>query len=138
MKSFLIAALMIVSWASCKKIKENIQEKQVLNFITNGQWKVTKLTQGSVDYTGDFSGYQFQFKTNEVVDAFKNGVVQKSGAWHPDAVNYTITSTFPTDALHPLPLLNGTWKIVDGGDNFVVATKTENGIFNELRLEKVS
>ena len=137
MKSFLIAALMIVSLASCKKIKENIQEKQVLNFITNGQWRVTKLTQGSLDYTGDFSGYQFQFKTNEVVDAIKNAVVQKSGAWHPDAINYTITSAFPADALYPLPLLNGIWKIVDGGDNFVVATKTENGQFNELRLEKI-
>ena len=55
---------MIVSLASCKKIKENIQEKQVLNFITNGQWKITKLTQGSDYYTGDFSGYQCQFKTN--------------------------------------------------------------------------
>lgn len=137
MKHYLIAALMIVSLASCKKIKENIQEKQVLTFITNGQWRVAKLTQESVDFTGDFSGYQFQFKSNEVVDAIKNGTVQNTGSWHPDPINYTITSAFAGNALHPLPLLNGTWKIVDGGDNFVKATKTENGKFNELRLEKV-
>jgi hypothetical protein len=136
MKSFLIAALMVISFSSCKKIKENIQEKQVLNFITDGQWKVAKLTQGSMDYTTDFLGYQFQFKTNESVDAIKNGAVQKTGTWHPDATNYTITSAFAADALHPLPLLNGTWKIIDGGNNFVVATKTENGTLNELRLEK--
>ena len=136
MKSLPIVALMIVSLVSCKKIREDIQEKQVLNFITSGQWKVTKLSKGSIDYAGDFLGYQFQFKTDETVDAIKNGAVQKKGTWLPDAINYTITSAFPADAPHPLLLLNGTWKIVDGGDNFVVATKTENGELNELRLEK--
>ena len=77
MKSLPIVALMIVSLVSCKKIREDIQEKQVLNFITSGQWKVTKLTKGSIDYAGDFLGYQFQFKTDETVDAIKNGAVQK-------------------------------------------------------------
>ena len=138
MKSFLVLALMMFSLAGCKKIKENIQEKQVLNFITNGQWKVVKLTKGSTDFAADFLGYQFQFKTNETVDAIKDGIVQKTGTWLPDAINYTITSYFPTGSPNPLPLLDGEWKIVDGGDNFVVATKIDNGELNELRLEKAN
>lgn len=134
---YLTAALLItIALLSCKKIKENIQEKKVLDFITTGQWKVSSLEKGSVDYGVDFTGYQFQFKANEIVDAIKNGSVQKSGSWHPDGINYTITSNFPADALHPLPLLNGIWKIIDGGDNFVVATQTINGELYRLRLDK--
>jgi hypothetical protein len=53
------------------------------------------------------------------------------------AINFTITSTFPADAVQPLPLLNGLWKIVDGGNDFVVATKDENGELSRLRLQKV-
>ena len=56
MKSFLVLALIMFSLTGCKKIKENIQEKQVLNFITNGQWKVVKLTKGSTDFAADFFG----------------------------------------------------------------------------------
>ena len=134
---YMLVALLTLSLASCKKIKEDIQEKKVLNFITSGQWKVSKFEKGSADNTAYFAGYQFQFKSTEVVDAIKNGTVEKSGSWHPDATNYTITSKFPGDAAYPLPLLNGTWQIVDGGDNYVVATQTVNGELYKLQLDKV-
>jgi hypothetical protein len=71
------------------------------------------------------------------VDAIQNGSLQKTGTWQGDAINFTITSTFPADAVQPLPLLNGLWKIVDGGNDFVVATKDENGEISRLRLQKV-
>jgi hypothetical protein len=137
MKHFTAALLIMLTFLSCKKLKENIQEKKVLDFITTGLWKVSSLEKGNVDYGVDFTGYQFQFKTNEVVEAIKNGSIQKSGTWLPDGVNYTITSNFPADAVHPLTLLNGIWKIIDGGDNFVVATQTINGEVYRLRLDKV-
>jgi hypothetical protein len=137
MHRFLYALLLLSLLTGCKKVKENIQEKKVLDFITDGQWKVTQLLKGSTDYVADFAGYQFQFKTNNFVDAIKNGTVQKTGTWQGDAINLTITSAFPADAVHPLPLLNGVWKIVDGGNDFVVATKDENGELSRLRLEKV-
>lgn len=137
MNRFLLILLFVSSLTGCKKIKENIEERKVLDFITSGQWKVTTLTKGSTDYSADFAGYQFQFKSNDAVDAIKNGVVQKTGYWMGNATNYTITSSFPADSLPPLPLLNGIWQIIDGGDNFVVATKSENGVLNTLRLDKV-
>ena len=136
MHRFLYALLLLSLLTGCKKVKENIQEKKVLDFITDGQWRVTQLLKGSTDYVADFAGYQFQFKTNNFVDAIKNGTVQKTGTWQGDAINFTITSAFPADAVHPLSLLNGLWKIVDGGNDFVVATKDENGELSRLRLEK--
>jgi hypothetical protein len=98
---------------------------------------VANFTKASTNYTTDFTGYQFQFKTDNSVDAFKNSILQKTGTWQGDATTLTITSNFPADAQYPLPLLNGVWKITDGGNDFVVATKTENGEMNTLRLEKV-
>ena len=133
----LLVFLLIIPFSHCKKVKEDLVERKVLNFITDGRWKVTELSKNSVDYTADFSGYQFDFKTNDQVDAIKNGSVQKTGTWFGDANTLTITSTFPSDATHPLPLLNGVWKLVDGGDNFAKATKTENGDFSTLTLEKI-
>jgi hypothetical protein len=69
MHRFLYALLLLSLLTGCKKVKENIQEKKVLDFITDGQWRVTQLLKGSTDYVADFAGYQFQFKTNNFVDA---------------------------------------------------------------------
>ena len=137
MNRFLLALLLIFSLTNCKKIKEDIQEKKVLDFITNGQWKIIELTKGGIDYVGDFTGYQFQFKTNNFVDAIKSGMIQKTGTWQGDVTNYTITSTFPGDTVYPLTLLNGVWQIVDGSDNYVKATKNEGGELSILKLEKI-
>lgn len=133
----LLILLLTIPFAHCKKVKEDLVERKVLNFITDGQWKVTEFSKNSVDFTADFSGYQFDFKTNDQVDAIKNGSVQKTGSWFGDGNALTITSSFPSDAAHPLPFLNGVWKLVDGGDNFAKATKTENGDYSTLTLEKI-
>lgn len=137
MNRLLLALLFICSLTNCKKITEDIQEKKVLDFITNGQWKVIELTKSNIDYVGDFTGYQFQFKTNNYVDAIKTGMVQKTGTWQGDVTNFTITSAFPADTVYPLTLLNGVWKIEDGSDNYVKATKTEGGERSILKLEKI-
>ena len=131
--------MMITSLAGCKKIKENIQEKKALDLITNGQWKVTRFNSSTTDYTADFAGYSFQFKTDEKVDAIKNFTVQKTGTLYADATNYRINSTFPTDAAHPLPLLNGEWQLIDAdqGGNYVKATQMISGELYTLQLDKV-
>ncbi len=137
MNRFLIPLMAFFLFISCKKIKEDLIERQVLNFISDGQWKVTEFSKNSVDYTSEFTGYQFNFKTNDKVEAIKNGTIQKTGNWFGDANALTINSTFPQDAPHPLTYLNGVWKLIDGGNNFAKATKNENGDFSTLTLEKI-
>ena len=131
--------MVITSLASCKKIKENIQEKKALDIITNGQWKVTRFNSSTTDYTADFAGYSFQFKPDEKVDAIKNSAVQKTGTWHPDVTNYRINAYFPTDATHPLPLLNGEWQLIDAdtNGNYVKATRIISGELYTMQLDKV-
>ena len=139
MKKFLIALVVFTSLVGCKKIKEDIQEKKAFDIITNGQWKVTMFKSSATDYTADFTGYSFQFKTDEKVDAIKNSIVQKTGTWYADATNYRINSTFPNDSVHPLQLLNGVWQIIDADQagNYVKATQTIAGELYTLQLDKV-
>ena len=137
MSRTLLVLALLGFFTNCKKVKEDLIERQVINFITDGRWKVTEFSKNSVDYTSDFAGFEFDFKTNNYVDAIKNGMVQKTGTWEGDPNALTITSAFPLDAPLPLPYLNGVWKLVDGGDNFAKATKNENGQFSTLTLEKI-
>lgn len=108
-----------------------------MDFITNGQWKVANLSKGSTNYTADFNSFQFKFRTDGKVEAIKNGTVLISGTWSGDVNTGTIVANFPSNAQHPLPLLNGTWQIIDGGSTYTVAMKSENGETSSLRLEKV-
>lgn len=120
---------------SCQKFKETIQEDLAIKAMTDGQWRVTKFSQVSVDKSLDFAGYLFQFHANNTVDAIANGVTEKTGNWQADPVNRTITSTF-TNAPPTLLLLNGTWNITKNGWNHVEANQTVNGNIYQLRLDK--
>ena len=83
----------------------------------------------------DFSGYRFQFKDDNTVDAIKNGAVEKTGSWVGNATSRTIVSNF-TNAAAALMLLNGTWYVNDSGLTYVVASQTVNGEARNLRLDK--
>ena len=131
----LLFIMFLLSLVSCKKVKENIQEKKAMEFITNGQWKVSSLVTTNGDKTADLAVYSFQFKSNRTVDALKNGVFEMSGTWQDDQSNSTIYSNF-TSASYPLILLNATWTVTNGSETSVTATATVNNEIRNLRLVK--
>lgn len=132
MKKLYLLFLLIIL-AACKKEKK--VENLVLQAMVNGQWKVTSFNKGGTNKTADFTPYMFQFKSNFTVDAINNGNVEKTGSWNADASAQTITSNF-TNALSPLVLLNGTWKITNNSWTWVEANQTLNGELMSLRLDK--
>lgn len=133
----LLALCFFCALGSCKKIKEQVQENRAMDFITSGQWKVTTLKKAATDYSTAFNPYQFKFRSDGRVDALNGGVVEISGNWSGDVNTGTIVASFPSNAQHPLPLLNGSWQITDGSSTFTTATKTENGETSLLRLDKI-
>lgn len=133
----LITFILLSSFASCNKIKENVQEKRAMEFITTGQWKVKSLIKNGTNYASAFATYLLQFKSNGKVDAINNGAVEITGDWEGNIDNATIKSNFPTNAAYPVPLLNGAWLITDGGSNYTVASKSENGETSVIRLERI-
>jgi hypothetical protein len=110
-----------------------------MQFITIGQWKVVKFTEGSNDLSASFLPYTFQFRSNYTVDAFRNGTKEVSGTWSGAEANsvVTIQSNFPSSASDPLPHLNGSFQITDPGFDSVEAAKTVNGVTSTLRMERI-
>jgi hypothetical protein len=132
MKNLHLFFLLIIL-AGCKKEKK--AENLVIQAMINGQWEVTNFNKGGTDITNSFAPYKFQFKTDFTVDAINNGTVEKTGSWNADASTQTITSNF-TNAVNPLVLLNGTWKITNNSWTWVEASQTLNGELMNLRLDK--
>lgn len=120
---------------SCQKTKERIAENLIIKAMTDGQWRMTKFVNAGTNITTDFDPYRFQFRSNNTVEAIKNGTIEKTGSWSADPNARTITSTF-TNAPSPVTLLNGTWLITKNSWTFVEATQTVNGQLFSLRLDK--
>src|SRR4051812_11659002 len=118
------ALFFLILLVGCKKEKK--AENLVVQAMVNGEWKVTNFNKGGTNVTVGFSPYKFQFKTNFTVDAINNGNVEKTGSWDADAYAQTITSNF-TNAVNPLILLNGAWKITNNSWTWVEANQTVNG-----------
>lgn len=129
--------VLLIFFAGCiKEKKQQVQENLVVQAIVNGQWKVTNFNKGGSDVTGNFASYNFQFKTNNTVDAINSGSVEKTGTWNADPTAQTITSDF-ANAADPLALLNGTWLITNTTWTSVEAKQTAGGELRILRLDKL-
>lgn len=135
MKNIITLLLICFCFTNCKKTIEAIQEDLVIKAMTDGQWRVTKLTRDNTDVTTDFSPYKFQFRSNNSVEAINNGATETSGSWSANATARTIASNF-SNANATVSLLNGTWNITNNSWTFVEATQTVNNEVRTLRLDK--
>ena len=135
MRNVIIALIILLSFNSCQKAIEKVQEEAVIEAITTGYWTVTKFTKGATDVTTDFNSYLFQFNENNTVDALKNNVFERSGSWQANASTRTINAQFSNSGA-PLALLNGTWSITNSTMTSVNATQTINTEVYQLQLNK--
>lgn len=115
MKNILFALGVLFLMMSCKKDdvkqKENIEEE-----ITSGTWKITYFSDSGVDETANFTGYNFEFKTDGTLTA-SNGSNTYNGTWNvtdsnnnddsPDDLDFTIYFNLTND----FEDLNDDWDI---------------------------
>lgn len=119
---------------SCKKAIEKKKEELVISAMTNGRWYVEEYIAGSTNVTAEFSGYEFQFHSNNTVDGIKD-VASTPGTWSADVTNMSIASNFPGAAV-PLSRLNATWKITANDWVYVHAYHVNGSETNYLKLRK--
>jgi len=131
-----LALFMIFAVSSCKKAIEKQAENAIIQAMTTGHWYVEQYTENTIDVTGDFFGYEFQFYQNGSVDGLQGTTVKSSGTWSADINSYSITSAFPLAAGDTLTRLNYTWKITDSYVDYVVANTTTANGQNVLHLRK--
>ncbi|MCS6917642.1 MAG: hypothetical protein RMK52_07535 [Chitinophagales bacterium] len=76
----LLAVLMVAAlFGACKKDDDG-SAGEVSQTVQNGQWRITKFIEDSVDHTSYFTGYVFTFNENGTVTA-TNGSNTVSGTW---------------------------------------------------------
>ncbi|MCS6992180.1 MAG: META domain-containing protein [Chitinophagales bacterium] len=76
----LLAVLMVAAFLGACKKDDDGSASEVSQTVQNGQWRITKFIEDSVDHTSDFSGYVFTFNANGTVTA-TNGSNTVSGTW---------------------------------------------------------
>jgi len=136
MKKIITAVALIILLGGCKKTIDKMKENAVISAMTDGQWVITNFVKDGTVITTDFDNYKFQYYSNYTVDAFNNGIVEKTGTWQGDATTMTITANF-SNAGSPLSLINGTWHIDNNSWTYVVASQNTAGEIKALRLEKL-
>jgi hypothetical protein len=117
---------------SCSK--STIETNIITDAITNGRWVVAQFKEGSIDYTSQFTPYEFQFENTGTVTAYKNNNTT-SGIWIADIPTRTIYSQFPLTN-DTLKKLNDTWKVYNNTLTIVEANPTNTNRTAYLKLIK--
>lgn len=132
----LLVLAFFLSGIQCKKVKEDIARKFIIDAMTNGLWIVQVFTDDNVDISTDFRDYEFQFKENGEVYAIKTTTAEQvTGTWEGNVNDLTIFSNFPGVG-EPLLRLNDTWKIINNTTKLVEAQPFSTGRSAYLKLVK--
>ena len=131
-------ALILLTFASCEKVKQQVQETVaedlIVTIMTSGRWVVDVFTVAAVDVKQEFSGYEFQFLKDGSVEAIKSTTTVK-GTWKSHKTALTIQASFPPGN-SSLQRLNYTWYITKSGTTFVEARSEQNGAISSMKLVK--
>lgn len=134
----LLLAFILLTFASCEKVKQQVQETVaedlIVTVMTSGRWLVDVFTVAAVDVKPEFSGYEFQFLKDGSVEAIKSTTTVK-GTWKSDKSAMIIQASFPPGNTS-LQRLNYTWYISKTGTTFVEASSQQNGVVSTMRLIK--
>jgi hypothetical protein len=128
----LLASIGCIWSSGCSK--STLETNIITDAITNGRWIVEQFKEGSIDYTSQFTPYEFQFENAGTVTAYKNNNTT-SGIWIADIPTRTIFSQFPLTN-DTLKKLNDTWKVYNNTLTIVEANPTNTNRSAYLKLIK--
>jgi hypothetical protein len=114
--------------------KEELQKDFVIQVMTSGRWLVQDFTENTVDVSGEFGGYEFQFFENGTVQGIKGSIIT-TGTWVGNASAQTIFTSFPSGN-DTLLRLNDTWKITNSSLSLVEAMPSGTSRIAYLKLVK--
>lgn len=117
----------LISVASCKRDDKSIKD-QVLSNIQNGTWRITKFIDSGNDETNHFTGYNFKFNDNGVLNA-NNGTNNYDGIW---SISDSNSNDDTPDDLHFNIYFNLTNDFEDLNDDwdFISQSKTKIELFD--------
>lgn len=141
-KLFLVLA--IIGLASCNSNDDsgdaNINEfEQIKTTLPQGEWKITKLIDGTSDHTADFDSFVFTFNENGTVIA-ANNILSEQGTWAYDNSSSSgeeLVLKFNETA--PFDEINDDWDIVSVSNSKIelIDISGGNGGTDNLIFEKI-
>ncbi len=99
--------LFLITLGACSKSNDKTSTLPVID----GQWRITYYWDRDQEETNKYTGYTFDFQTNDLIEVLVNGV-QSTGTWlqgTDDSTNKLIL----TFSSNPLSELNEDWHVIE-------------------------
>lgn len=123
-----LAIIVMIAFSSCKK-DDNSASAQVaaLNATAvQGKWRVTYFADNGVDETIHFTGYEFQFNSNNTITATKGGITV-NGSWtsgnDDSTIKFILSFSTPADFLD----LNDDWHVTQQSSTKITLQDVSGG-----------
>ncbi|MDF2435709.1 MAG: hypothetical protein K0Q95_85 [Bacteroidota bacterium] len=131
-------ALAALAFLAFKK-SENKRLSEVRSLITQGKWRVNLYRDNGADETNNFTGYEFQFKPNGTLVAFKENT-KMSGHWKSILEDRTPRLYIDFDSASHLDELSEDWQVKQHGSDTLELEDitTGHGGTDYLSLQKIS
>jgi hypothetical protein len=104
--AFLLFGVILIS--GCSKDEA---DKTFTNHLTDNTWTITYYADGGKDETSNFSGYVFEFRSGNILNAAKGGT-SNAGTWIVDESSNKLTIDIP-DVTNYLDHLNHKWLLIE-------------------------
>jgi hypothetical protein len=134
-----LAIIMTAAFSSCKKDDNSasVQATALNSIAVQGKWQVTFFSDNSVDKTIHFTGYQFQFNSNNTITATK-GAVAVNGSWasgtDDSTVKFILSFSTPVEFLD----LNDDWHVIQQSSTKITLQDVSGGGGTDyLTFEKI-
>jgi hypothetical protein len=135
MKKVFILALVFVGFTtlSCKKAIQEAFDQAGGNILTDNAWIVTNYTEGNLEITSEFSGWEHFFLNNGVFES-RRGTTIVQGTWTSTNFSSDFIVSHPTSIGAPISKLNGTWQVVNRTATSATFRRTASGVTLQYTL----
>lgn len=139
LSSLAVVALALVFW-SFKRPDNGASLSQLKTTMVEGKWKVNLYRDNGADETNNYTGYEFQFKSNGTVLARNKDNSELNGSWRSVAEDGTKKVYMEFDPASHLNELSEDWLVILNTKNALVFEDFTTGHSGSdyLSFEKIS
>jgi len=133
-----IILILVVTTTSCKKDNDNSPSNNLNSTMVSGSWRITYFNDSGNDETSHFTGYSFQFNSNNSVVAV-NGSSNINGTWSTGNDNSTSKLVLSFGNTPPFDDLNEDWHVTMQNSTLIKLQHVSggNGGTDLLYFEKI-
>lgn len=118
---------------SCKKTIQDAIDQAGGNILTDNAWVVTNYTEGNLEITSEFSGWEHFFLNTGVFES-KRGTTVVQGNWSSASFVSDFIVSHPSSVGPPISKLNGTWQVVNRTATSATFRRTASGVTLQYTL----